>query len=425
MKKLLLLLCIVFLIVASIPLSLWWISLQPQANVSLKHTDIRPEDIRHIRQFIQQNQATPTHKRVQFPEQDLNQLLAYSSQQLKPEFDFAGHIDLHPQNSQLLISVNTGLPLRPYLNLQINFDAHDKTINLLGGRLGSIELPQQSAELLVNMTMPYAQQHPQFHSGKQLWQTIETINIEEDILTIDFIIDEQVQAQLQQQQLEIMLGKDALNRLPFYQQKIETLFYDRLGQRIKLQEVMKALFAIAELEHQNGANAVTDNKAIMLALFLHTLNPADAKVLQLNQHITLPQQAIEFTIERRKDLAQHFLGTAAITLYANSTIADAIGLYKELQDQNGSSGFSASDLIADRAGSLLATQLTQAASAAYLQQHIASTQTEAAFFPNTKRIDTQIEQQLANLTGDQTMLLNQIAQQIDDYVQAVEIYQLP
>ena len=349
-------------------------------------------------------------------------MLAYASQQLQPQINFAGHIDLHPQRSQLLLSLNTGLPFRPYLNLQIDFDTEGKNIHLLGGRFGGMSLPQQSVELLLNMTLPYAQQHPQFHTGSQLWQIIETINIEEDLLTIDFIIKPEVQAQLQQQQLELMLGKDALKRLPFYQTQIEKHFADRLGQRIKLHEVMQKLFTIAQAQQQNGANAITDNKAIILALFLHTLDPADAKVLQLDQHIKLPSRPIEFTIERRKDLAQHYLGTAAITLYANSTIADAIGLYKELQDQNGRSGFSASDLIADRAGSLLATQLTQAGSAEWLQQRLAATQSEQEFFPNTKLIDRQIEQLLENPQGEQGQILQQIKQQIDAYVQAVEIY---
>ncbi|MGK0443060.1 MAG: hypothetical protein ACJA0N_002880, partial [Pseudohongiellaceae bacterium] len=233
-------------------------------------------------------------------------------------------------------------------------------------------------------------------------------------------------AAIQQQQLEIILGKDALNRLPFYQQVIEQSFQQRLGQRVKLHQVMQELFNVAVTERNASPmsiNTVADNKAILFALFLHTIESDDAAFLQSEQMISLPQQPIEFTIERRKDLAQHYLGTAVITLFANSAIADTIGLYKELQDQNGPSGFSASDLIADRAGSLLASQLLNPATAKHLQQRIAATQNELELFPNTRIIAPQLEQQMNQHQGDQQQVIYNIEQHIDQLAKSVAIYQ--
>lgn len=423
MKKLLLLLAVVFLIVLSIPLSIWWMTLDTEANVSYQHNSLNPEDLSRINQFIQQNEQAPTHKRIDLSEQELNQLIHYGSQKFNSHLDFAGHIDLHEERSQLLISLNTHLPLRPYLNLQIDFATQGKSIQLLGGKFGSMDLPQHSVELLVNMTMPYAQQHPQYQTGTQLWQTIEAITIKEDRLTIDFIINQQLQTQIQQRHLETVFGKNALARLPFYQQAIEQSFESRLGQRIKLHEVMKHLFTIAVDQNALGANPVDDNKAIILALFLHTVKPQHVAALQLDQHIQLPSNPIELTIERRADLARHFLSTAAITLFADSTVADTIGLFKELQDQNGFSGFSASDLIADRAGSLFASQLTFTDQAASLQKIIAATPNEQAFFPATNPMAQQLEQQLLSTTGNQQALLQHIEQQIDQHARSVAIYQ--
>ena len=56
------------------------------------------------------------------------------------------------------------------------------------------------------------------------------------------------------------------------------------------------------------------------------------------------------TLAGREDLARHFLVSAAIAAEAGSPLADAIGLYKEIEDSRGSSGFSFNDLAADRAG---------------------------------------------------------------------------
>jgi hypothetical protein len=52
----------------------------------------------------------------------------------------------------------------------------------------------------------------------------------------------------------------------------------------------------------------------------------------------------------RVDLAQHFLASAALSATGGAGIADAIGLSKELADSTGGSGFSFTDLAANRAG---------------------------------------------------------------------------
>jgi hypothetical protein len=52
----------------------------------------------------------------------------------------------------------------------------------------------------------------------------------------------------------------------------------------------------------------------------------------------------------RDDFSKHFLISAAIAAEAGSPLADAIGLYKEVEDSRGGSGFSFNDIAADRAG---------------------------------------------------------------------------
>jgi uncharacterized protein YfiM (DUF2279 family) len=52
----------------------------------------------------------------------------------------------------------------------------------------------------------------------------------------------------------------------------------------------------------------------------------------------------------RHDSAQHFAVSAALAAWAGEPAANAIGLYKEVEDARGGSGFSFADLAADRAG---------------------------------------------------------------------------
>ena len=59
---------------------------------------------------------------------------------------------------------------------------------------------------------------------------------------------------------------------------------------------------------------------------------------------------MNLTLIKRHDLAQHFLVSAAIAVSAGSGLANLVGLFKEMDDSRGGSGFSFADLIADRAG---------------------------------------------------------------------------
>lgn len=61
-------------------------------------------------------------------------------------------------------------------------------------------------------------------------------------------------------------------------------------------------------------------------------------------------RAVWPTLRNRHDSAQHFGISAALAVWAGEPVANAIGLYKEIEDSRGGSGFSFADLAADRAG---------------------------------------------------------------------------
>jgi hypothetical protein len=73
-------------------------------------------------------------------------------------------------------------------------------------------------------------------------------------------------------------------------------------------------------------------------------------------------RTIELTLRGRDDTAQHFVVSAALAAWADEPVADAIGLYKELDDARQGSGFSFADLAADRAGTRFGELLMRNAS---------------------------------------------------------------
>jgi hypothetical protein len=71
-----------------------------------------------------------------------------------------------------------------------------------------------------------------------------------------------------------------------------------------------------------------------------------------------PRQ-VALTLQNRYDSAQHFAVSAALAAWAGEPAADAIALYKELDDARRGSGFSFADLAADRAGTRFGTLVAQ------------------------------------------------------------------
>ena len=67
----------------------------------------------------------------------------------------------------------------------------------------------------------------------------------------------------------------------------------------------------------------------------------------------------EPTLRGRRDLAKHFVVSAALAVQLGPPSAETIGIFKELRDSQGGTGFSFVDLQADLAGVTLASQVQQ------------------------------------------------------------------
>ena len=75
--------------------------------------------------------------------------------------------------------------------------------------------------------------------------------------------------------------------------------------------------------------------------------------------------------------------SAAIAAFADTALADAIGLEKEIEDSRGGSGFSFNDIAADRAGTAFGARAVDAGTAAALQSRVAAGVGESDILPAT------------------------------------------
>jgi hypothetical protein len=115
---------------------------------------------------------------------------------------------------------------------------------------------------------------------------------------------------------------------------------------ISAAELLSALIASAPGGRDDAA---AENRAAILALaaYVNGRSIPDADGAP-------PPRMIPLQMHGRKDVAQHFLTSAALQVKGGSGLANLIGFAKEFHDAGGSSGFSFRDLAANRAGNRFA-----------------------------------------------------------------------
>ena len=156
----------------------------------------------------------------------------------------------------------------------------------------------------------------------------------------------------------------------------------RLSGTAPLTSLIRPLVQLAAERSAEGT-ATLENRALILTLgfYLHGTNLA----FLVPEAADWPQpRGRNIVLLGRDDLAKHFMISAAVAAAAGGPLAAWVGLYKEMQDtRGGGSGFSFTDLAADRAGArfgLAATGTSE--SARRLQTHIQADLSDADLMPD-------------------------------------------
>jgi hypothetical protein len=139
-------------------------------------------------------------------------------------------------------------------------------------------------------------------------------------------------------------------RLRVYQQRLAEITSHGIGSgRVSLAPLMQPLLHLATLRTKDG-NAVAENRALILVLTFY-VNGKGLDVIVPRAKSWPRPVPHTVTLSGRDDTAKHFIVSAALSAYAGEPLADAIGVYKEVEDSRGGSGFSFDDIAPDRAGS--------------------------------------------------------------------------
>jgi hypothetical protein len=257
--------------------------------------------------------------------------------------------DAMPGDGSLLIRTSTQLPAGRWLNAELRLGETDGDARIEGLRIGSLDVPAALARHIARSVAPLLLQRLGYAGDPAtITDTVRGTHMTARAVSIDYAAS----AQAVSDGVRALLPAGEAGRLAAY--------HDALGQAVDAQRargdhdvlpVLQQLFALAAQRSENGGDRLAEQRSAVLALALY-VNGRSPSVL-------LPDAAVRriaphaLTLRGREDLVQHYSGSALLALYAGTQWADAIGLQKEMSDAVSGSGFSFTDLLADRAGTRL------------------------------------------------------------------------
>jgi hypothetical protein len=147
---------------------------------------------------------------------------------------------------------------------------------------------------------------------------------------------------------------------------------------------LKPVFELAQQRGKANGAPQAENRAAILALTMFVNNRPIMPLIGNHAGKTIPQpKEVKTTLSGRTDLPKHFMISAAMTALADSGLSNIVGLFKEIDDSIGGSGFSFVDLLADRAGVRFAElSIANTQKALGVQQTMARSMRESDFMPS-------------------------------------------
>jgi hypothetical protein len=151
------------------------------------------------------------------------------------------------------------------------------------------------------------------------------------------------------------------------------------AKNVSLTELLVPLFTLAA---EHSSDAIAENRAAILLLTLY-VNAQSLETI-LPEAKNWPHPIMHgVLLNQRDDFPKHFIISAALAK-AGGPLADAVGLYKEIEDSSGGSGFSVNDIAADRAGTRFGEYAANPVSARKLQQQLRAGVSEKDLMPVTE-----------------------------------------
>ncbi|MDC8785628.1 hypothetical protein [Roseateles koreensis] len=342
---------------------------------------VKDSDVRRAKEFLKLNDPRGVEggpqRLVTISEADLNLLLGQAALYSKSG---GAQVRLHAGQAHLQVSLT--LPLPQFLPLTqrsawLNIDAQLHETPRLPEfdqvRIGRLPVPAWAANALLRYMLHHVPPQQDVQLAKDL---IRQIGFGEQYAQLHY----QWQADsMERVMARVWPAPEQQRAKAYHQQLVKLTAAYPANSAVSLARLLPPLFDLARQRSQGDvALMAAENRAAILTLALHAVGKNWALLLPVARTWP-PATPLVVTLAGRDDFPQHFLISAALAIEGGGPLSDAIGVYKEVADSRGGSGFSFNDIAADRAGTRLG--LLAANNPAKLQQAMGAGLQERDFMP--------------------------------------------
>lgn len=343
-------------------------------------TEFQRADLAGIKSLFQKHdprrQTPDVVQSIRLDEAELNRVLNYAVE-LPRVSGIAAELTpgLATLNATLSVPPN---PFGRYLNITAEVAEAPGGLQIQSLRLGSLPLPGALADWVARQFHRQLLRDPTYAA---MADAFFRVDFAENQATLDYRWHPKLLTQLERKSVALLIAPEDQARMLVYAEHLKTLLkpYPH-GSTVPLVQLVAPLF-----EHalQSGGDARIENRAALTALAAYLGGVSLPKLLQGDSRSIYRAPPVLLSLYGRRDLAEHFTLSAALSINGGSRLANAIGLLKEEEDAKKGSGFSFTDLAADRAGVRLGERSTGDA-AERVRQQLAAARSDADLMPDIR-----------------------------------------
>ncbi len=357
---------------------------------------------------------------IELTESDLNLAGNYL---LNRYIKSAVHIQL--KNNKLRFNVTATLPeniLGKYLN--ISFRLGNDDIYELPGitkfKVGKLLLPAKFAAFIIDAVIQNSSLNEYFILATR---PIKAVRIDDEKISITYNSN----AETLQKARNFLAHSSDNPAQNIYQKKLAEIVANHDPEwRLSLAELLQPMFELA-YRRSSLKNAIEENRLIIMTVNDY-VNKQEAKKI-LSATASKPDKSDQYAafMYKRIDLAQHFIGSAALTASVSGQLAKVVGEQKELSDADSGSGFSFIDLAADKAGTRFGEWATSSPeNARKIQKAMSGIKSYSDFMPDPRDLPEKMDAaEFKEHYGDlNSPAYKEISKQIEARIAATPIYNL-
>jgi hypothetical protein len=313
-------------------------------------------------------------------------------------------------------------PVGKYFNMSVRFVQAGPRLTVGHIDFGRVKVPGQLVNPVVNSIDSYLRGRFVEYAG--IMASVKTIHLATDELQLVYQWQDDLADQLKDRGRDLLLPEADRLGVEAYYVAIALESREFKG-KTSLTTLLEKLFILARIRTQDGNDPRAEHRALFLSLGLAISGSSYNTLLGEKTNAPAVRPApMALTLSGRGDLAQHFALSAAISAAGGGGLADAVGIFKELNDSRGGSGFSFVDLLADRAGVELA-QRAMGPDAEKIQDRMTTHLKESDYMPDINNLpEGLLELEFKSLyedldSRDYTLVNDEIQRRID----ACSVYQ--